>query len=130
MSRYIFELNFFLKLIIIINFSLKVGDVQESMAIYDAYRKGSKNPLNIGLLKSNIGHGEGASGVAAVTKVIISYENKCIPANLNLKKLKSSIAAMSPPLLPVNDNLPYSPGIQLHGLSTNNNLITILLYMH
>jgi acyl transferase domain-containing protein len=96
------------------------------MAIYDAYRKDSKNPLNIGLLKSNIGHGEGASGVAAVTKVIISYENKCIPANLNLKKLKSSIAAMSPPLLPVNDNLPYSPGIQLHCLSTNNNLSTIL----
>ncbi len=100
------------------------------MAIYDAYRKGSYKPLNIGLLKSNIGHGEGASGVAAVTKVIISYENKCIPANLNLKKLKSSIATMSPPLLPVNDNLPYSPGIQWHGLRTNNNLSTILLYIH
>jgi hypothetical protein len=47
-----------------------------------------------------------------------------------LKKLKSSIATMSPPLLPVNDNLPYSPGIQWHGLRTNNNLSTILLYIH
>jgi acyl transferase domain-containing protein len=54
---------------------------------------------------------EGASGLSAITKVVISYENKCIPANLNLKKLKSTIAEMSPPLLPVNDNLPYSPGI-------------------
>ncbi|CAK9854874.1 unnamed protein product, partial [Sphagnum jensenii] len=89
----------------------KVGDVQESKAIYDAYRKGRKDPLLIGLLKSNIGHSEGASGVAAITKVIISYENKCIPANLNMKKLKSTIAEMSPPLLPVNDNLPYTPGI-------------------
>jgi len=64
-------------------------------------------------LKSNIGHSEGASGVAAITKVIIIYENKCIPANLNLKKLKSSIAEVSPPLLPVNDNLPYTPGIKV-----------------
>ncbi len=94
-------------------FSLKVGDVQESKAIYDAYRKGRKDPLLIGLLKSNIGHSEGASGVAAITKVIISYENKCIPANLNMKKLKSTIAEMSPPLLPVNDNLPYTPGIKV-----------------
>jgi len=63
-------------------------------------------------LKSNIGHGEGASGVAAITKVLIAFENKCIPANLNLKKLKSSIAPMSPPFFPVNDNLPYTPGIK------------------
>ncbi len=90
---------------------LKVGDTQEAKAIYNAYCKEREEPLHIGLLKSNIGHGEGASAVASITKVIIAYENKCIPANLNLKKLKSSIAEMSPPLLPINDNLPYTPGI-------------------
>ena len=89
----------------------KVGDTQEAKAIYNAYCKGREEPLHIGLLKSNIGHGEGASAVASITKVVIAYENKCIPANLNLKKLKSSIAEMSPPLLPINDNLPYTPGI-------------------
>ncbi len=89
----------------------KVGDIQEAKAIYNAYCKDRTEPLYVGLLKSNIGHGEGASGLSAITKVVISYENKCIPANLNLKKLKSTIAEMSPPLLPVNDNLPYSPGI-------------------
>jgi hypothetical protein len=67
--------------------------------------------LPIGLLKSNVGHAEGASAVASITKVLIAFENKCIPANLNLKKLKSSIAEMSPPLLPINDNLIYDPGI-------------------
>ncbi len=50
--------------------------------------------------------------MAAVIKVLISYENKCIPANLNLEKLKSNIAEMSPPLIPVNDNLPFTPGIK------------------
>ncbi len=67
--------------------------------------------MPIGLLKSNVGHAEGASAVASITKVLIAFENKCIPANLNLKKLKSSIAEMSPPLLPINDNLIYDPGI-------------------
>jgi hypothetical protein len=67
--------------------------------------------LPIGLLKSNVGHAEGASAVASITKVIIAFENKCIPANLNMKKLKSSIAEMSPPLFPINNNLIYDPGI-------------------
>jgi hypothetical protein len=78
--------------------------------------------LPVGLLKSNIGHGEGASAVASITKVIISYENKCIPANLNLKKLKSTIAEMCPPLLPINDNLNYTPGIEKSVFVKTNNL--------
>ncbi len=90
----------------------KVGDLQEAKAIYNAFCEGRKEILPIGLLKSNIGHGEGASGVASLTKVIIAYENQCIPANLNLKKLKLTIAPMSPPFFPVNDNLPYTPGIK------------------
>ncbi len=50
--------------------------------------------------------------MAAVTKVIIAFENKCIPANLNMKKLKSTIAKMCPPLHPINDNFHFTPGIQ------------------
>jgi hypothetical protein len=57
--------------------------------------------------------------VASITKVIISYENKCIPANLNLKKLKSTIAEMCPPLLPINDNFNYTPGIVKKVFSSN-----------
>ncbi len=78
--------------------------------------------MPVGLLKSNIGHGEGASAVASITKVIISYENKCIPANLNLKKLKSTIAEMCPPLFPINDNLNYTPGIEKSVFVKTNNL--------
>ena len=88
-----------------------MGDIQEARAIYNVYCQERKEPLHIGLLKSSIGHGEGASAVASITKVAIAFENKCVPANLNLKNLKSSIAEMSPPLLPINDNLPFTPGI-------------------
>ncbi len=90
----------------------KVGDYEEAKAIYSAYCLDRKEPLPIGLLKSNIGHGEGVSGMASITKVIIAFENECIPANLNMKKLKSDIAQMSPPLCPINNNLPYTPGME------------------
>ncbi len=89
----------------------QVGDLQEARAIYEAYCKGRKEILPIGLLKSNIGHTESASGLASIVKILIAFENKCIPANLHLKKLKSGIAEMSPPLFPINDNLDYEPGI-------------------
>ncbi len=88
--------------------------MQEAKAIYNAYCVDRKEPLPVGFVKSNIGHGEGASGIASLTKIIIAFEKGCIPANLNLKKLKSSIASMCPPLFPINDNLPYIPGIYLN----------------
>lgn len=89
----------------------KVGDLQEAKAILKAYCGGRKEPLPIGLLKSNIGHGEGASGVASLSKVCILYENGKIPANLNLNTIKEDIAEMVPPLDPVVQNRDYEPGI-------------------
>ncbi|KAF7493890.1 Fatty acid synthase [Sarcoptes scabiei] len=82
----------------------KAGDPQEARAILRAR-------LPIGLLKSNIGHGEGASGVASISKLCIVYENKKIPANLNMQTIKSDIACMVPPLDPVTENRDYEPGI-------------------
>ena len=87
----------------------KAGDPEEAEAIANAYCKNRKGKLLIGLLKSNIGHGEGTSGLNAITKAIISFEHKCIPANLNLKTLKPSIAKFCPPLEPVNQNTPFEP---------------------
>lgn len=89
----------------------KAGDSQEAKAILEAYCKDRKTKLPVGLLKSNIGHGEGASGVASLVKLLIVYENKRIPANLNLKTLKSEIAEMVPPLIPITENTDYEPGI-------------------
>ena len=90
-----------------------MGDPQEAKAIYNAYcflpdREGT---LPIGLLKSNIGHAEGASGVSSLTKVLLAYENECIPANLHLKQIKSTIADMCPPLTPITENFKYTPGL-------------------
>ncbi|CAG2178215.1 unnamed protein product, partial [Oppiella nova] len=70
-----------------------VGDVEEVKAIYNAYCKipGRKTPLLIGALKSNLGHTEAGSGMASIIKMLISYENECIPPNINLNELKDEL---------------------------------------
>ena len=101
----------------------KVGDPEEAEALANAYCKNREGNLLIGLLKSNIGHGEGTSGLAAITKTIISFENKCIPANLNLKTIKPEIAKFCPPLQPVVQNTPFQPnycGVNSFGLGGVN----------
>ena len=90
-----------------------MGDIQEAKAIYNAYCNKPKREgtVNVGLLKSVVGHAEGASGVSSIAKVLLSYENECIPANKNLDKLKSYIADLCPPMVPIMKNIKYTPGI-------------------
>ena len=90
----------------------QAGDPQEAKAIFNAYFKRTtrKEILPIGLSKGIIGHTEGASGVSSMIKVLIAFENECIPANHNLNKIKSAIAEMCPPLYPVVENYKYDPG--------------------
>ena len=90
----------------------KAGDPQELKAIYNAYckRPGRTEPLPLGVLKSNMGHSEAGSGIASVIKVLIAYENECIPPNLNLNQLKDECAVYCPPLMPIVKPYPYKPG--------------------
>ncbi|CAG2111951.1 unnamed protein product, partial [Medioppia subpectinata] len=91
----------------------KVGDPQEARAIYNAYcGKPKRNgTLPVGLLKSNIGHAEAASGVSSVTKVLLAFENECLPPNLHLDVIKANIKELCPPLVPITENTKYIPGI-------------------
>ncbi|CAG2120323.1 unnamed protein product, partial [Medioppia subpectinata] len=91
----------------------KAGDPQEIKAIYNAYVKapGRTQPLPLGALKSNMGHAEAGSGVAALIKVCIAYENECIPPNLNMKQLKDECLPYCPPIKPIVEPMPYKPGL-------------------
>jgi fatty acid synthase len=65
-------------------------------------------PLLLGALKSNIGHTEFASGMAAIAKVIITYQNKCIPRNLHLNELNPDIPELfDGSLKPITENTPF-----------------------
>ena len=65
-----------------------LGDPIEAKAIYKAFQgcDTSASPIYVGAVKSNIGHLEGASGVAGLIKTIMVLESGIIPANFDFEK--------------------------------------------
>ncbi|XP_013390789.1 fatty acid synthase isoform X1 [Lingula anatina] len=73
----------------------KVGDPQEANTIADIFCQDRDQPLLIGSVKSNMGHPEPASGLAALAKVIISMEDSVIPPNLHYTTPNPDIPGLS-----------------------------------
>ncbi|PWY82065.1 putative polyketide synthase [Aspergillus heteromorphus CBS 117.55] len=86
-----------------------VGDPLESKAIGRAFRdtRAVDDPLWVGALKTNIGHLEGASGVASVIKAMLVLEKAVIPANTNFERLNPKIDAEYLRLAFPRDNLAW-----------------------
>lgn len=65
-----------------------LGDPIEVNAVSKVYceKRNSENKLKIGSVKSNIGHLEPAAGMASIIKVLLSFKNNLIPANLYFSK--------------------------------------------
>ncbi len=63
----------------------KVGDPTEAKALGNVLGKGrtDANKLLLGSVKTNIGHMEGAAGIAGMIKVILAMQHKVIPKNLH-----------------------------------------------
>lgn len=61
-----------------------VGDNEELLGIKDVF--GDRDDLVLGALKSNMGHAEGASGLASMAKVLLSYETKTLYPQLHLQE--------------------------------------------
>ncbi|TDV37799.1 type I polyketide synthase [Actinophytocola oryzae] len=65
----------------------RVGDPVEAAAVGAAFgvARGGGDPLPVGSVKTNIGHLEGAAGIAGLLKVVLALENRLIPASLNFE---------------------------------------------
>ena len=72
-----------------------VGDPIEASAISEVFTKyrSSKDPIYIGALKSNIGHLEGAAGIAGLLKSVFVLERGIIPPNCWFEKPNPKIHA-------------------------------------
>ena len=70
-----------------------LGDPIEANAIGRAFRdlRSPESPLYVGAVKSNIGHLEGASGIAGLIKAILVLEHGVIPPNANFEKVNPRI---------------------------------------
>lgn len=70
-----------------------IGDPIEAAAIGEVFRdyRDSNHPLFVGSVKSNIGHLEGASGLAGILKTILILERGCILPNAWTEKVNPAI---------------------------------------
>ena len=71
----------------------QIGDPIEAKAIATAFMDGrpSHEPLYVGAVKTNIGHLEGASGIAGLIKTILILERGLIPRNIWFERAHPSI---------------------------------------
>lgn len=67
----------------------QAGDATEMTSVLDVFApKGQatrQTPVFLGSAKSNIGHGEAASGVSSLIKVLLMFKNNLIPPHVGIK---------------------------------------------
>uniref|UniRef100_A0A7N5ZVY8 Fatty acid synthase n=1 Tax=Anabas testudineus TaxID=64144 RepID=A0A7N5ZVY8_ANATE len=73
----------------------KVGDPQEVNGIVNVFCNSKREPLLIGSTKSNMGHPEPASGLAALAKVLLSLERGVWAPNLHFSSPNPDIPALT-----------------------------------
>ncbi|CAK7230710.1 Type I Iterative PKS [Sporothrix bragantina] len=91
----------------------QAGDATESKSVTNvlARNRGPAEPLYVGSVKPNLGHGEAASGVTSLMKVIMMMRNNAIPPHVgikgkinpklaHLKDLNTHIAFKTTPFIP------------------------------
>lgn len=68
----------------------QAGDHEEMQGILDVYapltrRRAADNPLHVGAVKANLGHGESVAGTTALIKVLIMFQKRAIPPHIGIK---------------------------------------------
>ncbi|KAJ5151395.1 uncharacterized protein N7482_010647 [Penicillium canariense] len=68
----------------------QVGDAVEMASVLrvfapDESTRTAENPLHVGTVKANIGHGEGVSGISSLCKVLLMMKHDTIPPHCGIK---------------------------------------------
>lgn len=98
-----------------------IGDPIEVLAAGNVFAAGRTpdNPLLLSSIKTNIGHTEGASGLASVIKAVLSIENSLIPATVGVERLNPAIDFRDGRLKVVRATIPW-PGKLVKRVSINS----------
>ncbi|KAE8371844.1 hypothetical protein BDV26DRAFT_302420 [Aspergillus bertholletiae] len=78
----------------------QVGDAVESESVLDFFAPSSRRlhpdqRLHLGAVKSNIGHGEAAAGIASLIKVLLMYRNNMIPRHIGIQTAMNPVVAQN-----------------------------------
>ncbi|MGW3044480.1 type I polyketide synthase, partial [Kitasatospora sp. NPDC001159] len=97
-----------------------VGDPVEAAALSAALGAGRPpgSPLLVGSVKTNIGHLEGAAGVAGLLKTILSLRHGIVPASLNFETPNPRIPLAELGLQVQTSTTPWPAGPRLAGVSS------------
>ncbi|MBF0398091.1 MAG: SDR family NAD(P)-dependent oxidoreductase, partial [Desulfobacterales bacterium] len=109
----------------------QLGDSVEVDGIKKAFGEisGKKNFCGIGSVKSNIGHLEPASGIAGIIKIILSMQNKKLPASIHVKTVNPYIKIEDSPFYivkntknwdKIEDNIKRRAGVSAFGFGGAN----------
>ncbi|KAJ5347272.1 hypothetical protein MYU51_004319 [Penicillium brevicompactum] len=64
----------------------QAGDAREMDSVLSTFAKQPReNPIHLGSVKANVGHGESVSGIIALTKVLMMMERNFIPPHSGIK---------------------------------------------
>ncbi|KAK2022437.1 beta-ketoacyl synthase domain-containing protein [Colletotrichum zoysiae] len=79
----------------------QAGDVAEMNSVYSTFASGREpnNPLYVGGVKANVGHGEAAAGVTSVIKALMMFRENAVPPHAGIKTI---INPKFPPLAKAN----------------------------
>ncbi|PYQ42302.1 MAG: polyketide synthase [Acidobacteria bacterium] len=98
-----------------------VGDPVELSALGAVLGEGRSpgHPCLVGSVKTNIGHTEGAAGVAGLIKVVLSLKNRMIPPSLHFETPNPAVPWATLPLVIPREarSWPASDGLALAGVS-------------
>ncbi|CAF4065132.1 unnamed protein product, partial [Adineta steineri] len=107
-----------------------IGDPIEANCLGQFFNRSCFDPpLLIGSVKSNLGHTEGAAGIAGLIKIAMCMHHRTIPPNMHFKSLNPNIEAQRYNLHVVQHSVPFpyandidsvAMGINSFGIGGNN----------
>ncbi|MFC7671602.1 sulfolipid-1 biosynthesis phthioceranic/hydroxyphthioceranic acid synthase [Mycolicibacterium sp. GCM10028919] len=103
-----------------------VGDPIEYASLAEVY--GTAGPCALGSAKTNLGHGQSASGAIGLMKAIMSLQHGTVPKNLHFTEMPDEMARIETNLFvpvettpwPTNGHHPRRAAVSSYGLSGTN----------